>query len=1109
MLRIQVSTHLPRTGIMASILNQVAMTEPARVSTGAARTPAPRIYYLNPLAAGSLRQWPALLDAVAGLGFSHVMTAPIFAGDALFLPADFDRPHPALEWSGDAGSALRFIVEACQARNLSLLLDVVPSRISAHSAVAAARPDLFRLPDPQSALDPRRYDPDGDIAHARTDAAGAFAEWWTERLSMWRDLGVGGFRLLALQDLRPATLHAVVGNVRATGDCLFLGWTPGLSREVVGGLQTAGLDFVFSSLPWWDFRAEWPWTELEVLHHVAPAIACVEAPFGPRLAAAIADTSLLGAACRRALWFAAATGDGWLLPMGFEKAATQPMDPRREQPGPEKIGPDSAADELDLSADIRAANAVQLPPGPPLVLSGPAAPVIGILRAGTDPRRAAVGSLVLANADLDRSRTVDAAALLTSSGFAAAIAEPLAVLAPGEVRVAQLEAAKPITLPQQPISRSADAAAAAPRIGIERVEPCVDQGRFAAKRTVGDLVVVEADIICDGHDQLAARLLWRSADEADCNEVRMRPLGNDRWRGEFRLSRVGRYLFNVEAWRDAFATFRDELFKKHAAGVDVRLEVIEGRNLVEQTAERAGQAAGQDALPRQLRKLSQRLQDTDDVGRISTLLSSDTAELMSRADPRPFAVRLDQPCPIDSDRAAASFGSWYEIFPRSMSDDPHRHGTFADVVRHLPRIRDMGFDVLYFPPIHPIGRKNRKGRNNSLQPAPHDPGSPYAIGSDEGGYDAVHPALGTLEEFRALCDAAAEHGLELALDFAIQCSPDHPWLREHHDWFAWRPDGSIRYAENPPKKYEDIVNVDFYANGAIPGLWQALCEVVLFWAKQGVRIFRVDNPHTKPFPFWEWLIAEVRAQYPDAIFLAEAFTRPKVMARLGKIGFTQSYTYFTWRNTKRELQEYLTELTTTDLREFFRPNFFVNTPDINPPFLQTSGRPGYLIRATLAATLSALWGVYSGFELCEGTPIPGREEYLDSEKYQIRAWDWNRPGNIVSDIATLNHIRRRNPALHSQLGLTFLACDNDQVMLYEKATPDRSNVVLVAVSLDPFHSQTASFELPLWNWKLSDDATLAAEDLLHDRAFSWHGKWQRVTLDPASPCAIWRASPAA
>ena len=442
-----------------------------------------------------------------------------------------------------------------------------------------------------------------------------------------------------------------------------------------------------------------------------------------------------------------------------------------------------------------------------------------------------------------------------------------------------------------------------------------------------------------------------------------------------------------------------------------------------------------------------------------------------------------------------------------MSGDGVRHGTFLDVIPQLPRIRDMGFDVLYFPPVHPIGQTNRKGRNNTLTPSATDPGSPYAIGSVDGGHDALHPELGSFTDFEALRQAAAEHGLEIAIDFAIQCSPDHPWLRDHKNWFDWRLDGSLRYAENPPKKYEDIVNVDFYTRDAIPSLWVALSDVVFFWLERGVRIFRVDNPHTKPFPFWEWLIFEVRCAYPDAVFLAEAFTRPKIMDRLGKIGFHQSYTYFTWRNTKRELQEYLTQLTAEGPRDTFRPNFFVNTPDINPPFLQTGGRAAHLIRAALAATLSGSWGVYCGFELCEATPVPNREEYLDSEKYQLRAWNWHQPGNIIAEIARLNAIRRRHPCLWSHLGVMFLPTDNETVLFFEKATADRGDVLLIAVCLDPFRDQSAAIELPLWRWGLSDHATLECRDLLHDTTFTLTGKWQRVALSTASPYTVWHARP--
>ncbi len=677
-----------------------------------------------------------------------------------------------------------------------------------------------------------------------------------------------------------------------------------------------------------------------------------------------------------------------------------------------------------------------------------------------------------------------------------------------------------------------------PRLAIEAVTPAVDGGRFPVKRTVGDLVQVEADVLIDGHEKLGAALLYRAAGDRDWRQVRMAPLGNDRFGAGFPLQRVGRHEFTIEAWRDVFATYRNELDKKAAAGLDVTLELLEGRLLVEtglthaKTIRRtdivrrltalvktldSGEQAAAGAAGRKARRVSADAQ-------VAALLASQTLLDLQDADPRAFAYRLDEPYPVDAERTEASFASWYELFPRSLGNPPGReathHGTFDDVIERLPAVRDMGFDVLYFPPIHPIGVRNRKGRNNSLTPSEDDPGSPYAIGSADGGHDALHPQLGTFEDFRRLRDAALEHGLELALDFAIQCSPDHPWLQRHPGWFAWRPDGSLRYAENPPKKYEDIVNVDFYGGEAMrggrddpaPALWAALRDVILLWVEQGVRIFRVDNPHTKPLPFWEWMIGEVRARHPDTIFLSEAFTRPKVMYQLAKVGFSQSYTYFTWRHTKQEFIDYLTELTgprsSESLagapRDFFRPNLFVNTPDINPVFLQRSGRAGFLIRAALAATLSGLWGVYSGFELCEATPVPGKEDYLDSEKYQLRAWDWRRPGHIIDEITALNRIRKENPALRTHLNVRFENAFDANILYFLKSTEDRSNVLLIAINLDPFAAHEADFELPLWRWGLPDDAVVDATDLLDGHRFRWQGKHQHLRLDPASPYAIWR-----
>jgi starch synthase (maltosyl-transferring) len=477
---------------------------------------------------------------------------------------------------------------------------------------------------------------------------------------------------------------------------------------------------------------------------------------------------------------------------------------------------------------------------------------------------------------------------------------------------------------------------------------------------------------------------------------------------------------------------------------------------------------------------------------------------MQRAGPRTHLTTYAKELAVWVDRRAAAFSAWYEMFPRSQSGDVERHGTFDDVIKRLPYVRDLGFDVLYFTPIHPVGRTNRKGRNNALKAEPGDPGSPYAIGSAEGGHDALHPELGSFEDFERLVDAARKHGLEIALDFAIQCSPDHPWIKQHPEWFDWRPDGTIKFAENPPKKYEDIVNVHFYRQ-AFPSVWYALRDVVVFWAERGVRVFRVDNPHTKPFPFWEWMIADVQARYPDAIFLSEAFTRPKVMKRLAKLGFTQSYTYFTWRNSKAELTEYLTELTRTEAREYYRPNFFANTPDINPVYLQSSGRAGFQARLVLAATLATNYGLYNGFEVCEGRPLPGKEEYLDSEKYEIKAWDMDRPGHIREDIRLVNRLRRERPALQQFANLEFYNAWNDRILYYGKYTSDLSDFVLVAVNLDPHNPQGAHFEVPLWEFGLADEASIEVENLVTGDRFSWTGKVQHMLLDPRErPYAIWR-----
>jgi starch synthase (maltosyl-transferring) len=647
-------------------------------------------------------------------------------------------------------------------------------------------------------------------------------------------------------------------------------------------------------------------------------------------------------------------------------------------------------------------------------------------------------------------------------------------------------------------------AVAVPRIAIEAIEPVLDGGRFAVKAITGQPVRVSAIIFADGHDQLAGQLVWRPAGEEHWRKCPLQSLGNDHWDAEFTPDSAARMEFALEAWVDPWATYCDELKKKFTAGVNVTLELDEGEMLLREIAAQHGVRDRQE-FRSTVKAVLEQLEREDQIDpKVTLMLAPETAHAVMQLEAHPFKVRSPI-FPVDAERRQALFASWYELFPRSVTDNAQRHGTFRDVMERLPEISAMGFDVLYFPPVHPIGRTHRKGPNNSLQAGEKDPGSPYAIGSEEGGHDAIHPQLGSLEDFLALVEEARQHQLEIALDFAIQCSPDHPWLKEHPGWFSWRPDGSIRHAENPPKKYEDIVNVDFYAPDAIPALWLALRDVVRGWVERGVSIFRVDNPHTKPLPFWEWLIADIRSVHPDVIFLAEAFTRPAMMARLGKLGFSQSYTYFTWRNTKQELQSYYAELNQPPWRDCYRPNFFVNTPDINPYFLHSSGRAGFLIRAALAATGAGSWGMYSGFEICEAAPVLGKEEYLDSEKYEIRPRQYHVPGNIIAEITHLNRIRRGNPALQTHLG--FLPCQagNESILFFAKRTPDRSNYILVAVSLDPHYPQEAHFELPLWDLGVPDYAITEGEDLMTGHKWKWYGKHQWMRIEPwHAPFGIWR-----
>jgi len=632
------------------------------------------------------------------------------------------------------------------------------------------------------------------------------------------------------------------------------------------------------------------------------------------------------------------------------------------------------------------------------------------------------------------------------------------------------------------------------RIVIEGVEPEIDGGRFPIKRIVNDKVVVEADILADGHDVLSAALLYRKQGEDNWIEVPMESLVNDRWRGSFAVTELGRYQYTLIGWVDPFKSWQQKLARKVDAHQDVSVDFMEGARLMD---EAMGRATEREA--RMMRRWTESLRSTDAPAsaKAKLVLGARVTTAMAKRSDRRSAVAYPKELAVVVDREKARCGTWYEMFPRSWMSEPGRHGTFKDCETRLPYISEMGFDVLYFPPIHPIGYTNRKGKNNSPTAKTGDPGTPWAIGAQEGGHKSVHPQLGTLEDFRKLVSKSHEYGIEVALDLAFQCSPDHPYVKQHPEWFRWRPDGTVQYAENPPKKYQDIYPLEFDTENW-QGLWEESKSVILFWIDQGIRIFRVDNPHTKPFAFWEWLISEVKSDYPEVIFLAEAFTRPKIMYQLAKLGFSQSYTYFTWRNVKWELTEYFTELTQTDVREFFRFSLWPNTPDILSDYLRDGGRPAFMTRLVLAATLGANYGIYGpAYELCEHRRKDREsEEYLDSEKYELKQWDIKSPSSLKDFIARVNRIRRQNPALHNDLSLRFHSVDNDQLICYSKRTENLASVIVVVVNLDCRYKQSGWIDLSLDELGIDHDQPYEVHDLLADATYQWQGARNYVELDP-------------
>ena len=631
---------------------------------------------------------------------------------------------------------------------------------------------------------------------------------------------------------------------------------------------------------------------------------------------------------------------------------------------------------------------------------------------------------------------------------------------------------------------------------IEQVHPVIDAGRYPIKREEGDTVTVSADIYKDGHDVIVAFLRYRKKGAKSWTDLPMEHLSSDRWQASFTVTEVGRYEYTIMAYPDAFLSWRSDLEKKQAAGMNVVSEILEGQRMLKDAGKQAP-AKDREVFD----KLVAALQvSADPRVALAIFNAPELTELMDRWGDKSLATHFEPILEVKVDRVRARFAAWYEFFPRSQGKVPGECSTFKECEERLPDVKAMGFDVVYFPPIHPIGMTNRKGPNNTLTAGPNDPGSPYAIGSHEGGHKAVEPKLGTLDDFDALVQKCHEMGMEVALDFAINCSPDHPYVKEHPDWFFKRPDGTIKYAENPPKKYQDIYPLNFHCANR-EELWQEMKSVIEFWIQHGVRIFRVDNPHTKPVTFWEWMIGEIQNDYPDVQFLAEAFTHPKMMRVLAKAGFTQSYTYFTWRNFKWDLTEYMQELTQGPMREYFRGNLFANTPDILPTILQEGGRPAFEMRFVLAATLSSVYGIYSGFELCENAALPGKEEYLDSEKYECKVRDWNRPGNIKPLISTLNRIRKENPALHEYDNLEFYKSDNENILVYGKCSADKQNIIIVAVNLDPFQGHHSYVYIPVESFGIPLNETFQVHDLLNDERHLWKGEKNYVSLEPGKQAA--------
>lgn len=627
------------------------------------------------------------------------------------------------------------------------------------------------------------------------------------------------------------------------------------------------------------------------------------------------------------------------------------------------------------------------------------------------------------------------------------------------------------------------------RVIITGISPVIEGGHYPAKTVVNDDIILSADIFGDGHDQVSASVFLRSIPTGETLELPMAFVINDSWEATYTFNAAGLYEFWIQGWENHFDTWKTGIKKKLEARQDIALDLQVGIELLENAA------AALPANRTYLTSIANRIAIAEETEGVAIAMQDALTSIMFKY--RPEERMTTSPIfKITVERKKAAFSSWYELFPRSAAAQPGSHGTFKDVEKLLPRVRQMGFDVLYFPPIHPIGEKNRKGKNNTLTAAPDDPGSPWAIGNRKGGHKAIHPQLGTLKDFKRLIKLAEQSGIELAMDIAYQCAPDHPYVKSNPQWFKWRPDGTVQFAENPPKKYEDILPFDFETDDW-ENLWQELKSIIDYWIEAGIRIFRIDNPHTKSFNFWEWLIAEVRTKHPEVLFLAEAFTRPRLMERLAKAGFNQSYTYFTWRNTKYELETYMKELAKTDMRYYFRPNFWPNTPDILPPALINGGENAHIMRLILAATLSSSYGLYGPvYEFGINIPHGLKEEYADNEKYEIKHWDWNQYTRIGELITRVNRIRKQNSALQRTWNIEFAETTNDQIICYAKTDHRTGNKLVIAVNLDSSQTQSAMVRLPLTAMKIDPSAVVTVRDLLSGDSYTWQGEWQYISLNP-------------